>query len=213
LAHMGIGPAKRIVFDMERSGAGIAWDVLVTESAGPYCVGTDGCGATNGHHLGCSYLRPWAINYVEDRDLWRWALPDSRTVNAFLGAVPFKFEAWDELLKMPLADALKAGQAVQMKLRQYCEEVGKNLRRVSFNERESVPLVNAPQCDISELLEHLMDVTGETFVMGWWQRADGLFQYSLRSRGDLDVSAIAKARGGGGHKNAAGFQLTERLPL
>lgn len=30
---------------------------------------------------------------------------------------------------------------------------------------------------------------------------------SLRSIGDMDVSAIAKARGGGGHKNAAGFEV------
>jgi nanoRNase/pAp phosphatase (c-di-AMP/oligoRNAs hydrolase) len=33
--------------------------------------------------------------------------------------------------------------------------------------------------------------------------------FSLRSRGDggADVSAIAQAYGGGGHKNAAGFQM------
>jgi nanoRNase/pAp phosphatase (c-di-AMP/oligoRNAs hydrolase) len=30
---------------------------------------------------------------------------------------------------------------------------------------------------------------------------------SLRSNGDYDVSAIAKAFGGGGHRNAAGFQV------
>jgi nanoRNase/pAp phosphatase (c-di-AMP/oligoRNAs hydrolase) len=29
----------------------------------------------------------------------------------------------------------------------------------------------------------------------------------LRSNGDYDVSAIAKAFGGGGHKNAAGFEV------
>jgi nanoRNase/pAp phosphatase (c-di-AMP/oligoRNAs hydrolase) len=34
-----------------------------------------------------------------------------------------------------------------------------------------------------------------------------MIQFSLRSRGELDVSAIAKKLGGGGHKNAAGFQL------
>jgi len=31
---------------------------------------------------------------------------------------------------------------------------------------------------------------------------------SLRSQGDLDVSAIAKSMGGGGHKNASGMELT-----
>ncbi|NIV11578.1 MAG: bifunctional oligoribonuclease/PAP phosphatase NrnA, partial [Aliifodinibius sp.] len=31
--------------------------------------------------------------------------------------------------------------------------------------------------------------------------------YSLRSRGDFDVSALAERFGGGGHKNAAGFRV------
>ena len=34
---------------------------------------------------------------------------------------------------------------------------------------------------------------------------DGQAHCSLRSNGDYDVSAIAKAFGGGGHRNAAGF--------
>ena len=34
---------------------------------------------------------------------------------------------------------------------------------------------------------------------------DGQCKCSLRSNGDYDVSAIAKAFGGGGHRNAAGF--------
>ena len=39
----------------------------------------------------------------------------------------------------------------------------------------------------------------------WW-RGHGVFNYSLRSKGDFDVSELAKRHGGGGHKNAAGFQ-------
>ena len=35
--------------------------------------------------------------------------------------------------------------------------------------------------------------------------ADGTFKVSLRSRGQVDVGAIASAHGGGGHHNAAGF--------
>jgi nanoRNase/pAp phosphatase (c-di-AMP/oligoRNAs hydrolase) len=54
--------------------------------------------------------------------------------------------------------------------------------------------------------------------MSWWQRADGKFQYSLRSRNHLkegddsfDVSELAKLMGGGGHKNAAGFESDHML--
>ena len=36
---------------------------------------------------------------------------------------------------------------------------------------------------------------------------DGTFKGSLRSRGRVDVGAIAVALGGGGHRNAAGFTV------
>jgi nanoRNase/pAp phosphatase (c-di-AMP/oligoRNAs hydrolase) len=36
---------------------------------------------------------------------------------------------------------------------------------------------------------------------------------SLRSKGDFDVSAIAKRFGGGGHKNAAGFNIPKDQDL
>lgn len=36
---------------------------------------------------------------------------------------------------------------------------------------------------------------------------DGIFRVSLRSKGDVDVSGIAEAYGGGGHKNAAGCRV------
>jgi phosphoesterase RecJ-like protein len=37
---------------------------------------------------------------------------------------------------------------------------------------------------------------------------DGTFKVSLRSRGEVDVAAIASTYGGGGHHNAAGFSHT-----
>jgi nanoRNase/pAp phosphatase (c-di-AMP/oligoRNAs hydrolase) len=102
----------------------------------------------------------------------------------------------------------KLGEVVEDKIRHYVTEVAKNARRVTF-EGHNVPLVNAPQVDISELVGFLS--AGETFAMGWWQRADGKFSYSLRSRGDFDVSELAKRHGGGGHRNAAGFLLDRVL--
>jgi len=35
----------------------------------------------------------------------------------------------------------------------------------------------------------------------------GRYQYNLRSRGDFDVSEVAKQFGGGGHAGAAGFTV------
>ena len=41
--------------------------------------------------------------------------------------------------------------------------------------------------------------------------ADGEIYVSMRSKEDVDVRAIAARHGGGGHKNAAGFKVTEPL--
>jgi oligoribonuclease NrnB/cAMP/cGMP phosphodiesterase (DHH superfamily) len=170
-------------FDMERSGAGMTWD-----------------------HFFPGQPRPWIVNYVEDRDLWRKRLPDADAVAAFISTIPFTFEAWDTAAKLNAAMVAPTGRAVLARTEQYVVEIAKNAIRYRF-EGFNVPLVNAPQMDISDLLAHLAQ--GEPFAMGWFQRADGMFQYSLRSRGEggVDVAELARRHGGGGHAQAAGFQL------
>jgi len=183
-----------IHFDMSRSGAGMAWD----------------------HFMGTP--RPWLVNYVEDRDLWRHTLPDSEAVSAFISTLTFDFQTWDQTMKGGTSEeAATIGGHIIAKTRQYVAEVNKNAFMVNFEGYE-VPLVNAPQYDISELLVGLMErceANGKPvpFVMGWWQCNDRRFQYSLRSRGEFNVGALAKKHGGGGHKNAAGFQVTRPVHL
>ena len=67
-----------------------------------------------------------------------------------------------------------------------------------------VKAVNCPSFLASYIANKLAE-KGEFFGAAY---ADSTHQrvYSLRSIGEFDVSAIAKAYGGGGHKNAAGFQ-------
>lgn len=193
-------PNTKIIFDMDQSGAGLAHT---------HFFGTED---ETGE-------RPYLVDYVEDRDLWRHALPDTKAVNAYISTLPFTFEAWDNAFTTSQQDiiecqgdrlywARRCGTGVVAKISQYVAEVSKNTRMIDF-EGHSVPIVNAPQVDISELLHTLC--MGVTFAVGWWQRADGQFQYSLRSVGDFDVSEIAKKYGGGGHKNAAGFEARTLL--
>ena len=55
---------------------------------------------------------------------------------------------------------------------------------------------------------HELAVQSGTFGLCWTlNQAKPVANCSLRSNGDYDVSAIAKAFGGGGHKNAAGFEV------
>lgn len=198
-------PNATIVFDMDRSGAGITWDEtfsVARKSGTP---------------------RPLLVDYVQDRDLWRWALPDSRAVNAWISSLrygqPVNFHEWNDAEHFSLTEAINAGQVALQCIRRYTEAVCENaVRRNIRLPRDTdgwgwdVPSVNAPQHDISEVLERLLDLNPKTaFVHGWWQRADGMYAQSFRSRGEFDVSVIAKAFGGGGHKNAAGAQTHAQI--
>lgn len=182
-------------FDMNRSGAGLAWDKLRGS------------------------VRPALVSYVEDRDLWRFALPDSAEINAWIGSWEQSFEVWDSLdadLTANFGACRREGSAVLRGVQRYCREMAKQARHVEFN-GYTVPIVNAPYINTSELVGYLAEhPQGEgrvPFAVGWFQRGDGKYQYSLRSRGDYDVSEVAKKYGGGGHRNAAGFVSDELVHI
>ncbi len=59
--------------------------------------------------------------------------------------------------------------------------------------------------DSEGLIDYPRSISGVEAVALFRQLPDGGHKVSLRSRGDLDVEHIARQRGGGGHKNAAGF--------
>lgn len=63
---------------------------------------------------------------------------------------------------------------------------------------------NCPPHLQSDVGHELANQSG-TFGLLWHIDKGNVCRCSLRSNGDYDVSAIAKAFGGGGHRNAAGF--------
>jgi len=168
-------------FDMNRSGAGLTWDVLFPNQP-----------------------RPWYVDYVEDRDLWHWALPRSKEVSGFVMALPHTIEAWSVLDSMTWEQAAEKGDAIRLHIEHYIEKVAAQAQFGSLD-GNTVAVVNAAYPNISDVGNRLCE-TAE-IGLGWFERGDGQIQFSLRSVGDLDVSAIAKRFGGGGHKNASGFQV------
>jgi len=183
-------PDGEVVFDMERSGAGITFDVL-----------SDGRD------------RPWLINYVEDRDLWRRALPNSDLVSAWIAAQPMTFGAWDQLYDEGENAAISSGIAVQKYIAQYGRKARAEMRSETIA-GHIVPTMNLPYMNCSEhigvLLKEALDRSAP-FAAGYFRRRDGRWQFSLRSGPDFDVSEVAKQFGGGGHAGAAGFEV-EVLP-
>jgi oligoribonuclease NrnB/cAMP/cGMP phosphodiesterase (DHH superfamily) len=175
----GVPGKMYALFDMERSGAALAWDFF---NDGP---------------------RPAFIEYVQDRDLWRKQLPCGDEFTIALRSYPQDFEVWDDLiLNWSTNHLIEEGRAIQRYYRLRVEELKRSAYKAVLGGFTCM-ISNAPYFAASEVAGELAD--GADFGACYFEAEKGRFQYSLRSRGDFDVSAIAKQFGGGGHKNAAGF--------
>lgn len=175
-------------FDMHRSGAMMAWDW--------FHPGEDGMDA------------PALVQYVQDRDLWRWALRDTRAISAFLKTVPLTVEAWtgaQEVLESSFDIAAVAGSAVLAFQAMVVADICEQAEYITF-EGHKVPIVQCPGMLRSEVGNEL--IQGHAFSITVRPSEEG-DRWSLRSTNDgEDVSAIAKKWGGGGHRNAAAFLMT-----
>jgi oligoribonuclease NrnB/cAMP/cGMP phosphodiesterase (DHH superfamily) len=173
-------------FDMNRSGAGLAWDLLFPEQQ-----------------------RPWWVDAVEDRDLWRFKVPNSLALNAYIMAQPHSHAHWNMHIEaIDSVTALQLGNAIRVQIDHYVEGVVAH-RQTGFWGDYIVTMANAPYLNSSDVGEKLLGY-GDIGLI-WFERGDQMIQFGLRSKGDLDVSKLAISQGGGGHKNAAGFQLTRSL--
>jgi len=179
------------IFDMERSGAGLTWYYFNHFTYPQQCQFFD-------------EPTPWIVKYVQDSDLGKHELPQTRQVNAVISSYPFDFQKWDELASRPLEEVQEEGICI----RRYQEQVAHDL--VTFAAREvdfdgyKVLAVNTSIMN-SDVGCRLAE--GRPFGVVWFQRDDGKYIYSLRSCGKegIDVSKVALAHHGGGHRISAGF--------
>jgi phosphoesterase RecJ-like protein len=95
------------------------------------------------------------------------------------------------------------------------------LERARFSARGRLAWVDLPgdllgSCgaeteDTSEIINHLLSVEGVDVAVLLREEPDGRTKISWRSKPALDVHALARAHGGGGHRNAAGAVIAEPL--
>ncbi len=194
-------------FDMKRSGAGLTWDFLFGyEAFNSELFNTPL--ATLIEMQTSSLPRPWWVSYVEDKDLWNWALPDSRMVNAYLGTLEFSFPAWEQVSRTTKEAAMVLGRGALAHIEHYVREAVKQAQTGSLLPlmNYKVAVLNVPYLNCSEVGNELAKTHDVSLT--YFERGDQTMQFSLRSIGDIDVSTVAKNFGGGGHRNAAGFQLS-----
>lgn len=165
-------------FDMEKSGARLAWEYW------------------HPHHP-----LPDLLAYIEDKDLWLWRLPESAEVTIALHSYPMDFSIWENL---DVAHLKVEGVALRRLQEQIVSQaVGRARFDQLFGYR--VPIVNATDFR-SEIANRLCSLHPECpFAAAYHYDKAGELCWSLRSIGDFDVAELARQAGGGGHKNASGF--------
>lgn len=160
---------------------------------------------------------PELLQYVQDRDLWQWEMPDSRAVSAYVNSQNRDFDAWTRI-----NNALRRGKQA----RQSIIQTGYDILRLEQRAIQSavkravfgyvgghlVPIANSPQ-HRSEIGNLLLERHPDAPFAAVYYDSDGQRRWSLRSADRrCNVAELAERYGGGGHANAAGFIQTTIEP-
>jgi len=188
-SRMSGSPNARVLveFDMDRSGARMAWNFA---------------------HPGDE--SPLLVDLVEDRDLWRFQHVMTKPVRMLLQSVPRTFSDWSDISGYLDADpdgAALTGSAIQGYYDARVAEMAEAATVQHFAGFDGVPIAHVPYAFVSDVCHQLLAQHPDAPFAAACVVAHGGTTYSLRSSDEReDVSKIAKARGGGGHRNAAGFR-------
>lgn len=193
-----------VVFDKNHSGATLAWDF--------YCS---------------DRVLPALFSYVEDRDLWRFRLPESKKVSSALWHkmrgyaydpktenIEVVFARMDEVFAASVEDMIGVGTVLQENIDMECEKA----------EKKSFPLFIEVAPDVykecvgvfasnyqSEIGNYLATKTDKVACLLSPATGVGGRMWSLSFRsvtgGEATAVDFAKALGGGGHVHAAGASV------
>jgi len=171
-------------FDMGRSGVGISWAYFFPDTP-----------------------MPVFLQHIQDRDIWTWHLPNSKAFTAaFYDFIPYDFSRYNEFLsESKVAEFVTKGNAIL----EYIEAgVAQDAKKAVLHKMGdfTVKVVNSTHRTASDLGNYLSR-EGCDFAAIWcYDHEMEQISVSLRGRaGGVDVSAVAKKYGGGGHPAASGF--------
>ncbi|XP_021679910.2 uncharacterized protein LOC110664500 isoform X2 [Hevea brasiliensis] len=166
-----VGKNVNAVLDMERSGATIAYDYFKEK-----LVGNPNQNIVSEF----SRLRP-IFEYIEDADLWRWRLENSKAFSSGLKDLNLEFNV--RLNPSLFKQAVNADSLPELR-----SELGHQLAIKSSD--QNLRAIGAVVYRVPGL------------------ENDKLLKISLRSSVSEDTTPISQEFGGGGHRNASSFMIS-----
>lgn len=150
---------------------------------------------------------PKLLLVIEDFDLWRFKIPHSKEIFAYLDLFDFNFKLWSKLIKQTEEPAdFKKMITTGKFLLQYEEKL---VQRIVADKAIPVQFEGYRVLAVNSSVFHsqigsaLVKLNPPIGII-WRQTKDGV-TVSLRGDGTVDLSEIAEHYDGGGHKSSAAF--------
>lgn len=205
-------PNLSVYFDMKKSGATLALQVLQPKTL--------------------TEKQRMIFDYIEDGDLWRWKLPDSKAFNAGLNGIEFDVHRnpgiFEQLLSLEPDSIVALGKERLKEQNKVLQESLLHAFPVQLGGKDST----FPKCLAARLAPEHAQVRSElgnrlaeesAKIHGFTaiglilyrepsmkgDEDDGRIKCSLRSIGDVDTTVMSTHYGGGGHKNASAFMMPD----
>lgn len=150
---------------------------------------------------------PALVEYVEDGDLYKFVLPNSRAILSYLYSQEYSYELFTELQREledinGLNKIIDYGNLLSKEHAKMVNYFAERAEKVIFEGYE-IYASNANKIVVSDLGHILAEKTNSFSLIYYYD--EGKMKCSLRGNGSVDVSIIAGKYGGGGHHNASGF--------
>lgn len=183
-------------FDMSKSGAVLAWEEFHPNDP-----------------------IPMLLQYIQDRDLWKFELDNTQQIHAGLGTLRGNMQVWNNYVEQPISEhvddmlellAVKGQLLLDRDRDTVSDKVPSMVKVIDFlgykagiiNTAELVSEVGDAICRDKTLNVDL--------ALMWVTTKDGGVVISMRSLpgSNVDVATICKKYGGGGHFHSSGMRVT-----
>lgn len=198
------------VFDMNKAGCVITWE-----------------------YFNSQLIIPWFIQYIQDRDLWKWELPNSKNINTALfedkhitfNGLTNLYDKYvtKEQISFIIEQMNEKGALINKFRNQIIDKECKKAIHCTFNYEDivyNVWLYSGPEDLRSDIGNALMQINFNNgikpdFSVNWRYDVQS-HQFWISMRGEEwspDLSIICKKYNGGGHPRASGCSIDGNLPL
>ncbi|KVI07732.1 hypothetical protein Ccrd_013921 [Cynara cardunculus var. scolymus] len=193
------------VIDMGRSGATIAYDFFKEK-----ILARENGNNLSGYDLGIHELERSRrlFEYIEDADLWRWRLHNSKAFSSGLKDMNIDFNVtlnlslFQQLLSLDLEHVINQGMLSLSPKQDLIDEVLEQSYEIVLDGGASGHCLAVNADSVSDLRS-----IGAVVYRVPELENDQILKISLRSIGSEDTTSISQKHRGGGHRNASSFML------